>query len=89
MIHLNKAKEGRLIGMTFIPQSHNIYCISFHLRHEGMDYLVENFKISSIIGVTNMIVEKIGDIPACTKKIMSKCRDILRLLYEYLQSPTP
>ena len=54
-----------------------------------MYYLVENFKSSSIIGVTNMIVEKIGDIPVCTKKSMSKCRDSLQLLYEYLQSPTP
>ena len=89
MIHLNKTEEDRWTGMTFIPQSHNIYCIYFHLRHEGMYYLVENFKSSSIIGVANMIVKKIGDIPVCTKKSVSKCRDSLRLLYEYLQCPTP
>ena len=81
--------EGRLTGMTFIPQSHNIYYLSFHLRHEGMDYIVDNFKSSRIIGVTNMIVEKIRNIRVCTKKSLSKCRDTLHLTYEDFQIPTP
>ena len=54
-----------------------------------MDYIVDNFKISKIIGVTNMIVEKISNIPICTKKILSKCKDRLRLTCEDLQSTTP
>ena len=81
MIHLNKTEEGRWIGMTFIPRSHNIDRLSLHLKHEGMDYIVDNFKISRIIGVTNMIVEKISNIPICTKKGLSKCRDMLRFTY--------
>ena len=89
MIHLNKVKQGRWKGMTFIPQLHNIYCWSFHLKHEGMDSIVDNFKSSNIIGGTNMIVEKMSDIPVCTKKSLSKCRDRLRLSYEDLQSPIP
>ena len=75
--------------MTFIPQSHNIYCLSFNLRHEVMDYIIENFKSSRIIGVTNMIEENIRNIHVCTKKILSRCRDRLRLTCEDLQSPTP
>ena len=67
MIHLNKIKEGRWTGMISIPQSHNIYCLSFHLKHEGMNYIIGNLKSSRIIGVTNMIVEKISNIPICTK----------------------
>ena len=45
---------------------------------------VDNFESKSIIGVTNMIVEKIIDIPICTKKRLSKCRDRLWLTYEDL-----
>ena len=74
--------------MIFILQFHDIYCLLFHVKHEGMDYIVDNFKISKIIGVTNMIVEKINDIPVCTKKSLSKCRDRLRLTYEDLRDPT-
>ena len=74
--------------MIFILQFHDIYCLLFHVKHEGMDYIVHNFKISKIIGVTNMIVEKLSDIPVCTKKILSKCRDRLQLTCEDLQSPT-
>ena len=58
MIHLKKTEEGRWTGMTFIPQFHNIYCLYFHLKHEGMNYIVDNFKSSKIIGVTNMIVNR-------------------------------
>ena len=71
MLHLNKEKEGRWIGMTFIPQSHNIYCLSLHLKHEGMDYIIDNLKSSRIIGVNNMIVEKIRNILLCTNKSLS------------------
>ena len=72
MIHLNKMEEGRWTGMTFIPQFHNIYCLSSHLKHESMDYIVENFKSSNIIWVTNMIGENISHILVCTKKRLSK-----------------
>ena len=89
MIHLNKTKEGRWTSMTFIPQSHNIYCLSFHLKHEGMDYIVDNSKISRNIGVTDLIMERIINIPICTKKSSSKCKDRLWLTCEDLQSPTP
>ena len=58
MIHLNKTKEGRWTGMVFIPRFHNICCLSFHLKHEVIYYIVNNFKILWIIGVTNMIVER-------------------------------
>ena len=44
MIHLNKTEEGRWTGMIFIPQFHNIDRLSFRLKHEGMDYIVDNFK---------------------------------------------
>ena len=77
MIHVNNTKEGRWIGMTFIPQSHNIYYLSFHLKHEGMYYIVDNFKSSRSIGVTKMIVEKISNILVCPKKCLSKCKDRL------------
>ena len=56
MIHLNKTKEGRWRSKIFIPRFHNIYCLSFHLKHEGMNYIIDNFKSSRIIVVTNMIV---------------------------------
>ena len=58
MIYFNKTKVGRWTSMIFIPQLHNIYCLSFHLKHEGMNYIANNFKISRIIGVTNMIVKR-------------------------------
>ena len=77
MIHLNKVEEGRWAGMIFILQFHGIYCLLFHLRHEAIVYVVGNFKISNISGVTNMIVEKIRNIPVCTNKILSECKDIL------------
>lgn len=89
MIHLNKTDEGRWKGMVFIPQFHNIYCLSFHLKHEGIDYIVDNFKSSKIIGVTNILVEKISDIHVCTNKILSKCRNRLRLTCEDLKIPSP
>ena len=54
-----------------------------------MDYIVDNFKSLKIIGVTNMIVENISNILVCRKKRLSKCKDRLQLIYEYLQSPTP
>ena len=72
MIHLNKTKEGRWTCIIFIPQFHNIYCLSFHLKHEGMDYIVGNFKSLNIIGVTYMIAKKISNIHVCTKKNLSK-----------------
>ena len=75
MIHFNKVGEGRWIGMIFIPRFHNIYCLSFHLKYEGMDYIVDNFKSSMITGVTNMIMEKIRNILVCPKKCLSKCKD--------------
>ena len=59
IIHLNKIEEGRWKCMIFIPLFHNIYYLSFNLKHEGMKYIAGNFKISRIIGVTNMIVKKI------------------------------
>ena len=61
-----------------------IFIVYFHVKHEGMDYIVDNFKSSNIIGVTHMIVERISDILVCTKKSLSKCRDRLQLTYEYL-----
>ena len=48
-IHLNKIKAGRRTGMIFITQLHGIYCLSFRLNHEGMNYFAGNFKISRII----------------------------------------
>ena len=82
-MHFNKVETGMWAGMIFTPQPHSIYCLYFHLRHEGMNYVVDNFKISRIIRVTNMIVEKISDIPVCTKKSLSKWRDKLWLTCEY------
>ena len=51
MIHLNKIEEGRWTCMTFIPQSHNIYCLYLHLKHEGMDYIVDNSKVQGLLGL--------------------------------------
>ena len=70
--------------MNLIPHFHNIYCLSFHLKHEGMNYIVDNFKISRIIGVTNMIVKRISNVLVHSNKFLSKWRDMLRLTYEYL-----
>ena len=72
--------------MIFILQFPDIYCLFFHVKHEGMDYIVNNFKSSKNIGVTNIIVEKISDIHVCTTKSLSKCRGRLRLTCEDLQS---
>ena len=63
--------------MIFILQFHDIYCLLFYMKHEGIDYNVDNFKSSKIIGVTKMIVEKVSNIPVCTKKILSKYKDRL------------
>ena len=38
VIHLNEIKEGTWIGMIFITHLHGIYCLSFRLNHEGMNY---------------------------------------------------
>ena len=84
MMHFNKAEEGRWIGMIFIPHSQSIYCLSFHLKHEGMNYMADNFKISRIIAVVNMIVKKISNVLVRPKKCLSKCRDRLQLTYEDL-----
>ena len=88
MIHLNKTEEGRWTGMIFIPRFHNIYCLYFHLKHEGMNYIDDNFKISRIIGVTNMIVKMISNVLVFPKKCLSKCRDKLQRAYEYLWDQT-
>ena len=63
--------------MNFIHWFHNIYCLYFHLKHDGMDYSVDNFKSSRIIRVTNMIVKMIRTILVFQKKCLSKCRDML------------
>ena len=88
MIRLSKTEEGRWTCMILIPQFHNIYCLSFHLNREGMNYIVDNFKSSRIIGGTNMMVEKISKILVCPKKCLSKCKDRLWLTYEYLRDLT-
>ena len=75
MMHFNKTEASRWTGMIFIPQIHNIYCLSFHLKHKGMNYIADYFKISRIIGVTNMIVKRISNVLVCPKKCLSKCRD--------------
>ena len=71
--------------MISIPKLHNIYCSYFHLKHEGMNYIVDNFKSSRIIGVTNTIKEKISNIFVCPKKCLNKCKDKLWITYEYFQ----
>ena len=82
MIHFNKIK----IGIILILEFHSIYCLSFCLKHEGMNYIVDNFKSSRIIWVTNMIVEKISNILVCTKKCLSKCKDKLHLTWIFARS---
>ena len=59
------------------------------MKHKGIDYIVDNFKNSRIIGVTNMIVEETSNIHVCKNKILIKCRDRLHITCEVLQSPTP
>ena len=53
-----------------------------------MNYIADNFKISRIIWVTNMIVKRIRNVLVCPKKCLSKCRNRLQLTYEDLQGPT-
>ena len=50
-----------------------------------MNYIIENFKSSRIIGFTNMIVKWIRIVLVCQKKCLSKCRDRLQLTYEDFQ----
>ena len=88
MVQFKKTKAGRWTGMIFIPMLHIIYCLSFHLKHEGMNYIADHFKISRIIGVTNMIMKKISNALVHLKKCLSKCRDMLWLTYEDLWGPT-
>ena len=75
------------VSMIFIHQFQSIYCLSFCLKREGMNYLDDNFKISRIIWNTNMINTKISDVLVYPKKWLSKCRDRLRLTYEDSQGP--
>ena len=49
MMHFNKTKAGRWTSMIFTSQFHSIYGLSFRLKHEGMNYIADNFKISRII----------------------------------------
>ena len=77
MMHFNKTEAGRWTCMICIPEFHNIYCLSSHLKHEGMNYIADNFKISRIIGVTNIIVKRISNVLVCPKKCLSKCKDRL------------
>ena len=69
MMHFNKTEVGRWEDMILIPHLHNIYCLSFHLKHEGMNYIPGNFKISRIIGVTNIIVKKISNVLVYPKEM--------------------
>ena len=48
----------------------------------GMNYIVDNLKISRII------VKRISNVLVFPKKCLSKCRDRLRLTYEDLRDPT-
>ena len=86
MIHFNKVREGRWIGMNFIPQFHGIYCLSFHLKHEGMKYFVDNFKISRMIWNTKFL-KKIS-IHVYPNKVLGGCNDMLLLTYGDMQRPT-
>ena len=87
MIHFNNINTCMWIGMIFIPQFHSIYCLSFHLKHEGINYLVGNFKISRIIWNTKMSVAKMRDILVYPKKWLGKWKDILWMTYKYLWRP--
>ena len=88
MMHFNKIKTGMWASMIFTPQFHSIYCLYLCLKHEGMNYIADKFKIPRIIWDTYMITTKTNDILVCPKKCLSKCRDRLRLTYEGLQGPT-
>ena len=87
MMHFKKIEIGKWTGMTFTPQFHSIYCLSFHLKQEGMNFIADNFKISRIIWNINMIATKMSDVLVYPKKCLSKCKDRLQLTYEDLRGP--
>ena len=74
--------------MIFIPRFQSNYSLSFHLNHEGMNYIADNFNISRIIWNTNMTMENTSSTLVYPNKCLSKCRDRLCLTYKYLQGPT-
>ena len=82
MIHFDKTEAARWTCMIFIPLFHNIYFLSFHFKHEGMNHIVDNFKSSRIIGVTNMIVKRTSNVLVRSNKCLSKCKYRLWLTYE-------
>ena len=62
MIHFNKIDTCRWTCMIFISHCQDIYCLSFHLKCEGMNFVAHNFKISKIIRDTNMITTKMNEV---------------------------
>ena len=85
MIHFDKVREGRWTCIIFIPQFRGFYCLSFHLKHEGMNYkFADNFKFSSIICDINVFVKRASNIHVYLKKHLGGCRDRLCLTYKDL-----
>ena len=43
MIHFNKTNTSRWTGIIFISHCHDIFCLYFHLKCEGMNLVADNF----------------------------------------------
>ena len=82
MMHFNKIETSMWAGMIFTPQFHSIYCLSFRLKHEGMNLIADSFKILKNIEGTNINVPKMKNVLLCTKEYLKRYRNMLQLALE-------
>ena len=81
LMHFN----GTETGIVFTSHFHDIYYLSFRLKCEGMNFLVENFIFLWIIGYINMIITKMNNMFAHPKEHLNSCRDMLQLVFKDTQ----
>ena len=88
--NFNETDTSMWTGIIFTSHFHDIYCLSFRLKCEGMNFVADNFKFLKNIGDINMIITKMNSMFACPKECLSRCRDILQQAFkntdEYFQS---
>ena len=82
MMHFNGTKTGMWIGIIFTSHFHDIYCLSFRLKCEGMNFVADNFDFLRIIGDTNMIITKLNNMFEHPKERLNRCMDMLQLAFK-------
>ena len=69
MMHFNRTDTSMWTSIVFICPFHDICYLSFRLKLEGMNFVVDNFNLSTIIEGTNKIITKMNNQETFTKRI--------------------